>query len=545
MPLQKLPPKGLPSLDQHGSQRRQQQERRRTLQTISELSATDVPSLRFKVVVGTGQSTVASRSGMSNVGVKTSAMAKRRSLPQYCTRPECTDARSTPPLPPLPSTITYRSKSGPNTKATSSGKPETGWNARRERARLQAERDLAGGQLRREISGYKLQVGSSSNLPTTSPLPAVNTQSASIRHSSSQQHLLRNSRSMSGMSSRSERRSSLGSTHRYTNRPDHDTDSSDRTSDSSSYNSPPGNVQRNRSGSSGSTISHHTLPMSASVNTPIQGFHDNLHHRSGAVVNRPQYYGTQAMPTDRAWSMPVMSMNYTMPYYITNSQSTNPHSQTRSQPGSRRSRHDQQQQAHFSTGPSPAASISSRHKSPSSSSSQRSRTPSEHRRSLPQPIHSPPPPAYTANAAIDQTDKTTPQPSPPIKHEQRSMPKRESLTQWKNEREEAKAEFDGIQRAKMRERVRRANELEQQKERELRLLGKGMANEKACRVLGRDVDGEMMEKAGEGGARQLEIERERRKEREKERGMKRGEKERKEEEGCFGGLFGGLFGRRK
>jgi hypothetical protein len=51
-----------------------------------------------------------------------------------------------------------------------------------------------------------------------------------------------------------------------------------------------------------------------------------------------------------------------------------------------------------------------------------------------------------------------------------TLPEREKR---KTEREETKAEFDGVQRAKIRERVRRANEMEQEKERELQALGKG------------------------------------------------------------------------
>ncbi|KAF2036114.1 hypothetical protein EK21DRAFT_96094 [Setomelanomma holmii] len=87
----------------------------------------------------------------------------------------------------------------------------------------------------------------------------------------------------------------------------------------------------------------------------------------------------------------------------------------------------------------------------------------------------------------------------------KSVPRRESLTKWKSEREEAKAEFDGIQRAKMKERVRRANEMELEKEKELQALGKGA--EKSARVLGM--------------------------------GLKDGNKR----SGCFGGLFRRVLGR--
>lgn len=52
------------------------------------------------------------------------------------------------------------------------------------------------------------------------------------------------------------------------------------------------------------------------------------------------------------------------------------------------------------------------------------------------------------------------------------MPKRESLTQWKKEREEAKASMHMDHKARVQERVRRANEMEQEREKELVEMGK-------------------------------------------------------------------------
>jgi hypothetical protein len=52
------------------------------------------------------------------------------------------------------------------------------------------------------------------------------------------------------------------------------------------------------------------------------------------------------------------------------------------------------------------------------------------------------------------------------------VPKRESLTQWKQEREEAKASSYTDHKMMMQERVRRANELEEEREKELVSMGK-------------------------------------------------------------------------
>jgi len=49
----------------------------------------------------------------------------------------------------------------------------------------------------------------------------------------------------------------------------------------------------------------------------------------------------------------------------------------------------------------------------------------------------------------------------------RAIPTRESLSQWSSEREEAKMGLSDMHRADMKERVRRANELELEKEQEL------------------------------------------------------------------------------
>ncbi|KAI4658048.1 uncharacterized protein J4E78_006438 [Alternaria triticimaculans] len=64
----------------------------------------------------------------------------------------------------------------------------------------------------------------------------------------------------------------------------------------------------------------------------------------------------------------------------------------------------------------------------------------------------------------------------------RAIPTRESLSQWNSEREEAKMGLGDMHRADMKERVRRANELELDKEQELVHLEKkasGVAQEEA------------------------------------------------------------------
>ena len=71
-----------------------------------------------------------------------------------------------------------------------------------------------------------------------------------------------------------------------------------------------------------------------------------------------------------------------------------------------------------------------------------------------------------------------------VSFETRTVPKRESLTQWKKEREEAKTNLHLKNKARMQERVRRANELEQEKEKELMSMGKRPAKAESRRCFG-------------------------------------------------------------
>jgi hypothetical protein len=71
-----------------------------------------------------------------------------------------------------------------------------------------------------------------------------------------------------------------------------------------------------------------------------------------------------------------------------------------------------------------------------------------------------------------------------VSFEPRTVPKRESLTQWKKEREEATSNLDTDHKARMQERVRRANELEEEKEKELISMGK-----RACKSESRSCFG--------------------------------------------------------
>ncbi|KAK1913370.1 hypothetical protein P3342_005306 [Pyrenophora teres f. teres] len=106
--------------------------------------------------------------------------------------------------------------------------------------------------------------------------------------------------------------------------------------------------------------------------------------------------------------------------------------------------------------------------------------PHSYHKSPPQPLSTPPP----------TQSRYYPKSTSPNTLEKRAVPRRETLTQWKAERDEAKMEFYGIRRASMKERVRRANELEHEREEELVKMGKGTGEKGDCDEDEDDDDGE-------------------------------------------------------
>ncbi|KAH5071553.1 hypothetical protein HBH95_175830 [Parastagonospora nodorum] len=495
MPLQKIP-QGRPATDPQMTKRRQLQERRRTLQTISELSATEhTPG--FRTSIGHAQISP-DRLGSTTAGTrKSSNVSKRQSLPQYCARPECIESRS-----PVPSTDMMLAQRAPLDREghTSRTQPEVGWNARRAQARMQAEQTLSANTVRREMSSTSLQAGSFHSRANTPQLSRNKTSQPYLKSYYSQQHLIHDSRSMTSTPSRSDLTSSAGRPLRPSDSREHDGDSSEHTStDSSSFRSSrDSTMRRSRSSSSSQSLTVPGVPpLPTGCPQPTRSYYmaATSHYRNGYPVQHPGPMYAKTPSEMRTSSLPYTRVDqYTTPLLGTmspgppknmSSSYFNVPQKPRPKSVSARSSSSQQQQVrqkrsasvtqparykHPPSAPLPArpASISSRHRASS--------------------LKSPSSTKRTETVTFDQ---------PP------SVPDRQSLTKWKSEREEAKAEFNFMHRATMKERVRRANEMEQEKEKELQKMGMGA--EKGARVLG-------------GGLK---------------------------ERGCFGGLWGRIWGRGK
>jgi hypothetical protein len=518
MPLQKMP-QGPPSSESQMTKRRQLQERRRTLQTISELSAADGHTADFRLSGGARQRISGSHQGPPLSVRKTPNTSKRRSLPQYCARPECIENRILPAVSTIHIMTPQRLPLDHEGHASLASQPTAGWNARRERARMQAEQALSGAELRQKSSVSSLQSTNYADRPTASPQPRNKPSQPYLKAYYSQQHLLHNGRSMSSTSSRSDLQSSQGRSPKHPNIHDPEADSSELTStDSSSYRSSrDSTMRRSRSSSSSqSSIIQGVPPLPTGCAQPTRSYYTAVtsHYHKGYPYQLPGPMYAQAPSETRTLSLPYMyndRANTPLLGYMPSPSPVPPNTllsnhynsveKQRSKSLSSKSAPSYQHIREGRTTRPPAPTQPPRQPADkptipslraSSATKSTSSPPNRHRTSSLKSPSSSYLPKRTETVKFDQAST------------QRATPDRESLTKWKSEREEAKAEFDFTQRAKMKERVRRANEMEQEKEKELQALGLGA--EKGARVLGI--------------------------------GLK------SEERGCFGGVFGRIWGRK-
>jgi hypothetical protein len=515
MPLQKLP-QGPPSSESQMTKRRQLQERRRTLQTISELSATEGHTADFRLSGGARQRALEGHQGPPLSLRKTPNTSKRRSLPQYCARPECIENRTPPAVSTIHIMTARRLPLDDGGASSPAPQPTAGWNARRERARMQAEQALSGAEIRKKSSISSLQSANYSDKPTTSSLPRNKSSQPYLKAYYSQQHLLHNSRSMTSTSSRPNLQSNQGRSLKQPDLRDPEADFSEHTStDSSSYRSSrDSTMRRSRSSSSSqSSTVQGVPPLPTGCAQPTRSYYTAVtsHYHKGYPYQLPGPMYAQAPSEMRTLSLPYMyhdRANTPLLGYMPSPSPVPPNTllsnhynsvqKQRSKSLSSRSTPNYQLIREGRTTRQPTASqppcqLTNK---PTTSSlpphSSKSSTPNRHRSSSLKSPSSSRLPKRTETVTFDQAST------------QRAVPDRESLTKWKSEREEAKAEFDFTQRAKMKERVRRANEMEQEKEKELQALGLGA--EKGARVLGV--------------------------------GLK------SEERGCFAGMFGKIWGRK-
>ncbi|OAL50211.1 hypothetical protein IQ07DRAFT_49237 [Pyrenochaeta sp. DS3sAY3a] len=483
MPLQKPPPMGMQASDAQTGRRRGGQERRRTLQTISELTSTDVAASDFRSFIKAEQSGV--RSGTHRtLPERQSPNHRRRSLPQYSQNLDNLRAHNSPSRPAV--RVSASQPSLPN-QAYHASSYTSGNGSRKEHSQAQHEQMSVGRRVHNRTSGQQLRVGSQSSLPSATPLPSTSAIPRHLKSYSSQHQLLQNSRSISGFAPAVTRRNSsnamAGAPREY------DTESSGRAStDSGSYQSGHENVSRRPR--SGSSIQSFTMQQAAPPPLPTSYNPQRYYAPTSANYYNlapPAHFSTanqaRPTPTPRSSSLNISSGHVQHAPRIAQNLSLSTSSSRRSH---QHLTHDaavqQARMEALATLTSPAPPRATGKRRPSA-------PPSPNAPPRPQPTHHPKPSRYhsgtrsaypypqrrsTGNMAsapsASRTNGTAPHAAV---LERRSLPRRESLTQWKAEREEAQAEFGVMRRVDMKERVRRANEMEQEKEEELLRVGKG------------------------------------------------------------------------
>ena len=499
MPLQKLPPNGPLSMSASTNQRPQLQNRRRTLQTISELSSTPNEGLPdFVSSIGIENIRRVAQDNTPGVSRTTSRPAKRQSLPQYHSS---TDVHSPHP------TITITPANGQQTQPSLSKQGQRpmpitneqveGWNAKRERARMQQELAITEARVWQGTSDQGAEIALSAVRPNTKSRPQ------SIRSTAYQQSPLKSGSSGSCLSGKVERCASLGSTNNNASKYDTRPEASERAStDSSSYQSHDSAIDQSRSGSSNTSYASQDAPplphgtteeMKGYCAEPVLQNHNFVSFGESARsknLNPGRSSRTYTLPTDGSKHTSAQRYRYATAPDLRQL----PNQQQPPRISAQRARNQAlaaltAANSHVRTNQRPqypiptyASQHQNRHASLTShppNSSARRNSASPHRNSL----------RYQARL---EAQRRTTSPSPAhlndyinhkslhrhsdqprhVSFETRTVPKRESLTQWKKEREEAKANLHLDHKVLMQERVRRANELELEKEKELVQMGK-------------------------------------------------------------------------
>ncbi|KAH7392632.1 hypothetical protein BKA66DRAFT_578798 [Pyrenochaeta sp. MPI-SDFR-AT-0127] len=499
LPLGEAPPQGTKNPDVHSKKRRQLQERRRTLQTISELPVTDGHSHDFGSLMKTGQIGRGFHTSGPSAEGKTPNLSKRRSLPQYRSDTACPSTQSAATGQMIHKSVSRQSLPPQAIHTRDRSQQQEGWNARREKARIQREQAVVRAKAQHQAPGHIPVVGSQ-NSPSNKSLSHSNEPSRDYPKSyTSHQQLLRNSRSLRGLPQTLEWRPSVGSSIGTSSHHEHDTESSERAStDSSSYHSSHDSaVRRSRSGSSNRSFTLHAVPpLPNTFNPSTKHLYSNSAGFSNSLApgQSPILKTTRPTSTTRSSSLPSTRVEdvCALQQKKRRSKTRSPQALTQKEQlvnihtarlaalaALTASHHNAAQELRVSH--ASAMNLQHHHHSthtnqPRRQSSGQSRTRSNYNLRVPPPAYAAKPNSMNQLNWNQNLDKYNLLPER-MSVEKRAVPKRESLTQWKAEREEAKASFDGKRKVDMKERVKRANELEEEREKELLLMGKGTSSE--------------------------------------------------------------------
>ncbi|KZM18734.1 hypothetical protein ST47_g10119 [Ascochyta rabiei] len=379
-----------------------------------------------------------------------------------------------------------------------------GWNAKRERARIQQLSAFAEARVQQSMSDQGVEI------TMIAGRPSLNGRPKSMRLPACQQMPLKSSESDSFLFGHVERRASLTSTNNASQYDARNEAPERASTDSSSYQSRDSAVNRAKSCSSNTSYtSQDAPPLPNGATADMSGYCAELILQNQNLVSFGESARSKNLNPNRSsrpLSIHAVGMKHTsashhryatapdlrqlpmqQPRQISAQRArnqalaaltaVNSHSRTNSKTQHSTSAYSSpHQNRHASlTSHPPNASANRKSASPHRNSARyHAQFEAQRRITSPSPAHSN---NMNHTSLHRQSDS-----SRRVSFEQRTVPKRESLTQWKQEREEAKASTYTDHKARMQERVRRANELEEEREKELVLMGKrvGKTESRSC-----------------------------------------------------------------
>ncbi|KAH6842145.1 hypothetical protein B0T12DRAFT_424697 [Alternaria alternata] len=493
MPLQKRHPRGESPQHQLSSTRQQLPERRRTLHTISELSATEAPTPNFSSFIGGLQRQPLDQTYHSKAMPDVAKASNRRSLPQHVPNPQYPQVKANHKAPLASAQHTYQTPVYRSLHDSNMGNDELRWTVKRAKARSQRKSAATVQEYTRQLLQNLIQ---DSSYPAIPRKVVDSTSRSSLRSCSSHQHLLINSHSLSELSSSSlssgnlDRRPNLGALGSYPEAWSYKPRSAERSISDITEHPTLRNIaiRRSKSGSSSNSSSIPTAPPPIPVAL--------LASMQPYSPTPPQHLGSGARSITTNLIRPISTTRISLPSTLIDQAGLSQQDQRKTFSRAAQQQHESDvQRARLESLAALTAvhpgSYRHRHAPPLNLNELRQPSvfPSQHHRaSLQHCLHSNrnfrPPSQY--DPLLSSTfNETAPQHHISHSSEHRTVPRRESLTQWNSEREEARTVPDSMRRADMKAEVRRADEVESDSEQELMKIGKkggekGVQNERGC-----------------------------------------------------------------
>ena len=477
MPLQKPHPRGQSLKVQPQTKLQQLQERRRTLHSISELDATDLPTPEFRAFAAAVQKPPRDRECALEAGRDSGTTIKQPSRYRRLSSAECSQAEATVPASLSHSTISHQERYAQSLHGRGMNVEEEGWNARRDHSGFHHRGAVTSRERRRQSLQHMPQDGSYPRVERNSVRSASQ---SNLRSYSSYPQLLANGYSTSGFSSSLsssdtlDRRSSVGTISNHSYPWSHSPEASAVYTSAGSFDRA---AQETWSDSFDRPFMADALPPSPLAlpsklryrQMPASNYENRRRpHSAGPSMQLELTAHTTSLPTMRVAPVDLSQQDW---------RHSPSHSAQQHHRGEMRRAHSESLAALTAAQPESCGQrrTSCSRFSPSPSEgppSQQTHRSSLHRQAQPS-MYCGPPPQYVSPPTLARHPNMAMAPYRSSSGvAERAILTRERLSQWNSEREEAKMGLGDMRRADMKKRVRRANELELKKQQELLHLEK-------------------------------------------------------------------------